>query len=174
MHGLKRGVLSFSEYDPNWPDIFAAEETRISEACAGHTYVIEHMGSTAIPGLLAKPIIDLSIAFKTAEELWYLVRGMTAIGYEFRGPHDHVNHWYCVYGEDDNRLFHAHLFLQDSAAHQAHILFRDALLSNEQYVADYAKKKLEWAEQTNWNRLAYSLSKTEFIRSVIDEYKDSR
>ncbi|PHN02511.1 GrpB family protein [Flavilitoribacter nigricans] len=171
MHGLKKGILSFAESDPAWPRLFQEEKTRLLRGLDRQDLTLDHIGSTAVPGLIAKPVIDMALLFRTPEELWQIATALPALGYHFRGPHTNVGHWYAVHDANQTRLFQLHIFQEGCAAYRDHIDFRDALRSDPRQLKRYAEQKLVWAEQSNWNKAVYSNCKADFVREVIAEYR---
>lgn len=168
MHGIENGKLVLAEYDPQWPQLFEREKERLQHSLQNPTLTIEHIGSTSVPGLLAKPVIDIAILFGNEQELWHIATQVIGIGYEFRGPHVHPSHWYAVYNEGLKRLYHLHIFQQDSEACRMHLRFRDRLRADPEAAAAYAAAKREWAERANWNKRLYSLSKDDFVRGILE------
>lgn len=169
MHGMAKNKLEFSNSNSNWPSIFEKEKERLDKQFGSKSFKIEHIGSTAVQGLLAKPIIDIAIVFITPNDLWYIAKDVTKLGYDFRGPHDDEDHWYGVYNAEEKRLFNLHLFLQGAETLMNRLKFRDVLRNNDDLRDEYAKKKIEWANQTNWDKRKYSLSKDEFIQMVLED-----
>ena len=100
MHGLTIGRLEFFDYDPDWPTVFESEANRLKAALGTTISEIHHIGSTAVLGLLAKPIIDIAIVFNSRDVLDTIASILTDLGYEYRGPHDDPDHWYAVFNSN--------------------------------------------------------------------------
>jgi len=81
--GLKRGTVKVVDYDPNWPQEFEAEKQRLIDTFGNEVLAIEHIGSTSIPGLAAKPIIDMVAAVKSFDDLQVFMEGLQKLGYEY-------------------------------------------------------------------------------------------
>ena len=142
MHGIEHGKLILADYDPRWSILFEQEQTRLTKLIGDPKVEIEHIGSTSVPGLLAKPIIDIAILFEDEPALWYIATKVVALGYHFRGPHEQQSHWYAVYNKGPKRLFHLHIFQKDSAACRKHLMFRDKLRASRDHVVAYVAAKV--------------------------------
>lgn len=158
--------LVISEYDPNWPKQFAGLAERARDALGAIVLAVEHVGSTAVPGLAAKPIIDLDAvvrpghlpdAISRLRELGYFHEGNLGItGREaLRGPAELPSH---------------HLYvLEEGAAELArHIAFRDALRASADLRDHYASLKRSLAIRHGEDRAAYARAKSKFIEAVLE------
>ena len=163
MHGLKQGILQFSEYDPEWVVLFSAERERILSVVSELIADMQHIGSTAVPGLRAKPIIDIGIHMKNGIDPQQLQPGLNQIGIRWRNKQINPGHFYAVKDSNDLHLFHYHIFEHDAAAWHEHIHFRDALLANDAIRDEYAAQKLVWAKESGGHRPTYVDLKTDFI-----------
>lgn len=169
MHGLRRGELRFSEYCDQWPHIFSKEKQRIELELAEWCGCVWHIGSTAIPGLMSKPIIDIAMDFSDANQLWHMAeRFQNRLGYRFRNVHNEPNHWYLCHDDDAGvRRFQIHLWLAGSPGLTHHINFVRIVSSSESLQREYTRLKWEWAEKTGWDRLKYSQAKDSFVERVL-------
>ena len=155
-----------SEYDPEWPRLFSKIERELREQVGALALAIEHVGSTSVPGLAAKPIIDIELVIASAYQFPSVKERLENLGYIHRGP--------C--GVPDREVFRCvidlpphHLYVCETGARplKEHICFRDALRQNPPPAAEYAALKQYLAEQYRNDRDAYTEAKTSFIRSVI-------
>ncbi|MEM9753844.1 MAG: GrpB family protein [Planctomycetota bacterium] len=169
MHGLRHGELSFSEYSDQWPQIFSEEKQRIESELGEYCGHIWHIGSTAIPGLMSKPIVDMAMDFSDANQLWHMAEIFEhRLGYRFRNVHHEPNHWYLCRDDDaEVRLFHIHLWLAGSPGLDRHLNFVRIVSSSASLQREYARLKWEWAERTGWDRIEYSEAKSSFVRRVL-------
>ena len=161
------------DYDPRWPAIYEEEKRRILDVVGHKVFSIEHIGSTAVAGLGAKPIIDIIAGVNDlagADELLPLLR---EIGYEDVTPEPgHPEWYYClgkVYRGEKARLqnFHLHLMKFGSETWERHILFRDFLRTHREAAQSYDRLKREMVAKYGSNREGYTTAKTEFIASVV-------
>lgn len=163
--GLPSGQLLLVEHRPQWRACFLSEQARLQAALGAAVLDIQHIGSTAIFGLLAKPILDIAIAAPHFESAASCVPAMEALGYEYRGEAGIARRHYFVLGEP--RTHHVHLLELHSAQWRNHLLFRDALLANPQEAQAYAQLKRELSQHGR-DRSAYQAGKESFIAGVIE------
>lgn len=160
--------LKLAPYDPAWPATFAAESARVGAALAPRALRVEHIGSTSVPGLLAKPIIDIAVAVSSAESAAACVAPLQTLGYEYRGVHgDDPAHHYFVLDRDGRRHAHIHLWILPAAGWDRHLRFRDLLRARPDLAGAYAREKLRVAEAVGWNKLAYSEAKSPFVEALL-------
>lgn len=120
--GLERGVIRIAPYDPEWPRVYAAERQRLA-AVGGLFLDIQHVGSTAVPGLAAKPIIDIAAAVRDFDEAAACVAPIVALGYTYHGENGIARRHYFVGGSPT--LFHLHVLEARGLDWHEHLLFRD-------------------------------------------------
>lgn len=127
MYGMKKSELRLVPHDPAWSDDFLAERARIASVLDDSSARIEHVGSTAIPTVHAKPILDIAILCGP-KGLAPVVQALRQFGYEYRGPYgDEPAHHYAVLDRGDVRLCQVHLFAEATADWWANLRFRDVL-----------------------------------------------
>jgi GrpB-like predicted nucleotidyltransferase (UPF0157 family) len=158
--------VEIAEYDPAWPVAFERERARINDAMGGHTVAIEHVGSTAVPGLGAKPIIDIMIGLRGLDDVDECVGPLEALGYEFKGEFGIPGRFYFRKIVAGNRSRQIHMVQHGSAFWERHILFRDYLRENPQAAREYEDLKVRLAAEFRTDREGYTEAKTEFIRSA--------
>ena len=162
------GNLHLVPYDRAWPEWFAREAVRLDGAVGEWVKAIEHVGSTAVPGLLSKPVIDIAAAVESEEGADACVTPVTALGYEYRGLHgDDPRRRYYVLNDDGRRVAQLHVYILPARAWTEMLAFRDALRSQPGLAADYAREKRRVAEAVEWDKAAYSLAKGPFISSAL-------
>lgn len=152
-------------YDPNWPLDFAAEADRIARVCRDLPLRVEHIGSTAVPGLSAKPIIDIMVGVPPRAEREPYIAAIRGLGYEHRGAFGIPGRNYFVRGSP--RTHHIHLVNWSSALWRDHLLFRDWLRANESVATEYAVLKRELYAKLADNRELYTELKGPFIKAVL-------
>jgi GrpB-like predicted nucleotidyltransferase (UPF0157 family) len=165
MLGLERGLVRLVPYAPEWRVYFEREKASLQVVLGSKVLDIQHIGSTSIPGMLAKPIIDIAIAVSDFDEAKALIPMVESLGYEYKGefgiPHRH----YFVKG--DPRLFHIHLSEITSIEWQNTILFRDYIRQHLDLAEEYAQLKQQLAQQYPQDREAYLNGKTAFVEKVL-------
>lgn len=167
-------------YDPMWPRMFEIEKIHLL-SCLTQNIVkrIEHFGSTAIPGLSAKPIIDMLVEVTCLEETKKIVVPiLTSQGYEyFWRPTwgDDIPPYYAWFIKRDgegNRTHHIHMVERDFE-HWERLYFRDYLIEHPEIMKQYEDLKTSLARKFYNNRIAYTNAKTEFITRVTQLAKKS-
>ncbi len=161
--------LRLVAYDPAWPARFAAEAARLRVALGAAAQRIEHVGSTAVPGLDGKPVLDIAIAVANDADADFCIAPMQTLGYAYRGPYgDDPRRRYYVRDDDAGvRLVHVHLYVLPAAAWHEKLAFRDALLADPELALSYAAEKRRIAEAVGWEKEAYSIAKGPFVQRVL-------
>ncbi|HEY9403404.1 MAG TPA: GrpB family protein [Pyrinomonadaceae bacterium] len=165
MLGLQKGTVNLTPHRELWHQLFAEEEARLREAIGEHVIAIEHIGSTAVCGLSAKPIIDIAAAVCEAADAERCVKPLEDIGYEYRGESGIAGRYYFVKGEP--RTHHLHMVRLSSDLWRSHLLFRNYLRQNREVAEEYESLKRDLAEKYKRDREAYTDGKTTFIEEVL-------
>ena len=165
MLGLHRGSVRLTPHTELWHQLFAEEEAKLRDAIGAYTLSIEHIGSTAVCGLSAKPIIDISVAVRQIADAESCVIPLEKIGYEYRGEQGIPGRHF--FGKCEPRTHHLHLVEAGSDLWKNHLLFRDHLRQNPNVAAEYEKLKRRLAQEYKENREAYTEGKAAFIESVL-------
>lgn len=152
-------------YDDRWPGIFELERQAISEAMGGINFSIEHIGSTAVPGLYAKPIIDIMVSVDVLEDVREYNDIMRGLEYHNVPVDDDVERIFYVKGMP--RTHHLHIVPKGTWSHWKHILFRDFLRSHPEERERYGDLKRESARRFPYDRQAYVDSKEEIIEMIL-------
>ena len=154
------------EYDPAWPAEFVRLRDRAQAALGDVAIAIEHVGSTAVPGLPAKDVIDLVAVIESDDDLPEAISRLEAIGYEARGSLG-VEGREAFWWPEGEKRHHLYFSPRTSVELQAQVAFRDLLSSDPAIARDYVELKRELAERFRDDRNAYTEGKTEFIESVL-------
>jgi GrpB-like predicted nucleotidyltransferase (UPF0157 family) len=165
--GLESGVVRVVPYDPAWPSLYEKEVARIMPIlkARGVSLVLEHTGSTAVPGLAAKPILDLLGGRRPDHDRQVAIDALEEAGYVYRGEQGIVGRDFFRRG--DPRQYHLHLTEIDSDFWRDHRAFRDHLSTHPDALAAYAALKLELATRYPRDREAYIEGKTEFVAKIL-------
>ena len=163
--GLHRGELRLSPYRDAWPVLFESEKKIIEAAVEDHVSDIQHVGSTAIEGMPAKPILDITIAVEDFEKARVCIDPLVALGYTFRGENGIPQRHYLQKGEPCTH--HIHMVEKTSDEWAKLIRFRDLLRADPKTAEDYRKLKLDLCEILPGDRKAYLAAKATFIEEVI-------
>jgi len=157
-------------YDPQWPMLYKKEKTLIQKAI-GHTIVgIEHIGSTAVPGLGAKPIIDILMAVNHLSDAEQCIEPLQSIGYEYVPEYEasiperryfHKGH------PPKEQHYHLHMVELTSDFWKKHLLFRDHLRTHPKIAQKYHELKKRLALKYGSDREGYTEAKTSFIKTIV-------
>ena len=156
-------------YDRTWPLEFAAEADRIERACEGLPLALEHIGSTAVPGLAAKPVIDILAGRPGNVSGERFVAAFRQLGYEHKGAYGVPGRNYFRRGSP--RTHHVHLVSRSSAFWREHLLFRDYLRTHPEVAREYETIKRELAALYLQDKERYTDAKGPFIKSIIRRAK---
>ena len=156
-------LITVVEYNPNWPQEFAQEAGRLQQVLSDTAVAIHHIGSTSVPGLVAKPIIDIILEVADLNQLDTKGDKMEALGYEVMGEFGIPGRRYFRKG-GYHRTHHVHAFLLGDPNVKRHLAFRDYLIAYPAIAADYGKLKQEVAERSNNNIENYGDGKDPFIK----------
>ena len=156
-------------YDPAWPARFESER-RVLQAVLARWLAgpIEHIGSTAVPLLAAKPVIDIMAPVHSLEGSRPAIEAAAAAGYLYAPYKADAMHWFCK-PSPSLRTHHLHLVAHDSALWRERLAFRDALRADPEVAAAYAALKLRLAREFHHDREAYTEAKTSFIFNILKE-----
>jgi GrpB-like predicted nucleotidyltransferase (UPF0157 family) len=160
-------MVFLAAYDPLWPEEFRAEAERIQRVCDDLEIRIEHVGSTAVPGLSAKPIIDILAGVPPREPREPYVQALKEIGYDHLGPYGIAGRDYFRRGNP--RSHHVHLVSWSSEFWHDHLLFRDHLRGNPGVKLEYEILKRQLAITHANDRRQYLADKGPFIQAVLRE-----
>jgi len=152
-------------YDPQWPAQYEAERTKIIQVLGDMIAGIEHFGSTAIPGLAAKPTIDILVLVERLQPEAVYARRLHSLGYMPQAfPGDAPDH--VLLRKGSPRTHHLHIVPQGSYEHRRHLAFRDYLRTHPDTAQAYAELKIRLAQMYPSDREAYSHAKTDFVRAI--------
>lgn len=168
----KEDYVELVAYDPKWPQLAKIEiETLLSKLPANKIIDIQHVGSTAIPGLCAKPIIDIQIAVRSLDEIKLLaVPILQSMGYQYWAENPDTTRMFFVKGMPpfgEKRTHHVHIFEANSKHWRGRILFRDYLITHPDIAKEYEQLKQELAKQFTHDREQYTDAKSEFVSKVL-------
>jgi GrpB-like predicted nucleotidyltransferase (UPF0157 family) len=153
-------------YDPEWARRFQQLAEKLRAALQSKALRIDHIGSTAIPGLAAKPVIDIQISVAALEPVEAYGRALESLRYVFRADNTDLSKRYFR-EKPGTRRTHIHVRQAGSWGEQLNLLFRDYLRVHEQDASQYAQVKIELAERYRNDRMNYVAAKAEFIWEIL-------
>lgn len=161
--------VHLAAHDTGWPSTFEAERQRLETALPGAFIEVAHIGSTAVPGLPAKPIIDLLAGVRSMEEADALVEAVCAAGYTTSHEFNATladRRWF-MRAAHGRRTHHLHLVVHGGAVWQARLAFRDALRMDPALAGRYAALKQQLAVEHRLDREAYTDAKACFVEQAL-------
>ena len=169
--GLEVGKVKLEKYQNDWKEEFKKEKNNLAKIFGEVALEIEHVGSTAIPGLSAKPIIDIALALNSLEDF-------DEFKYYYDNHEDYsikdtreIGEILLRKGSESNRTHFIHIVKKDSDRYKNMILFRDYLINNLEELKAYEDLKKELAIKFKDDRKSYTASKNEFITDIINKAK---
>lgn len=165
---MREEPISLVAYDHVWPRRFEDERAELARVLAPWLVgPIEHIGSTAIPGLLAKPVIDIMAGVADLTSSSPARAAAATLGYVYFPYRPDVMHWFCK-PSPAHRTHHLHLVPVSSPLWADRIAFRDYLRSEPGSAAAYAALKIQLAAQYKFDREAYTEGKSAFVAAVLE------
>ena len=165
-HGPEAPVL-LVDYDPAWPAAFEREREALAAVLEEWlTGSIEHIGSTAVPGLCAKPVLDIMAGVGSLEASMAAIQAASRLDYVHYPYRAEVMHWFCK-PSPAHRTHHLHLVPFGSALWNERLLFRDVLRRDRGLAAEYAELKTLLAQRHRNDREAYTDAKSDFVVRVL-------
>ena len=161
-------------YNLDWPRVYEEESKLIRGAVGGIILSLEHVGSTSVPGLWAKPIIDILAGVNDPESAERCKTILKSLRYEDVSPGDNPNWYYCLGKAPHSPGFHLHLVKEGSSFQLRHVLFRDWLRTHHADAEAYMDLKISLSEKYRDDRVAYTQSKTDFINRIVEKAEKSR
>ncbi len=171
--GPPRSVI-IADYDPRWPTMFESERTLLTQAIGDTALDIQHIGSTSVPGLAAKPIIDIVVAVANLDEARdRCVEPLSDLGYRYVPEYEAVMPERLYFNRGEPSSHHIHMVEPASDFWKRHLLFRDYLREHPEVARDYAILKRRLAKEHGTDADGYTDAKSEFIRSIEGEGRES-
>ena len=159
------GSIHLTEYDPTWPEAFARLKEQIIGALGERVLLLEHVGSTAVPGLSAKPVIDMVLAVLDSSEEPSYVEALESRGFTLRiREPDWYEHRLLKHSDPEGNL---HVFSEGCVEIERMLLFRDWLRSNTADRAFYEETKHELAARTWKYTQNYADAKSEIVEEIL-------
>ncbi len=165
MLGLKRGTVKLVPYHKRWASAFQREKKRLLASVGDLVVEVRHIGSTAVPGLHAKPIIDMSAGIRNMKDAGKLVKPLAKLGYNFYKKFG--QQVLFAKGPDAKRTHYLHVMKWNGAKWKSDRLFREFLVRNPARAKAYAALKKKLAKRYPDDREKYSAGKKAFIEATL-------
>ena len=163
--------IEIAPYDPGWPERFQVERARVMAALGDLAAAVEHSGSTAVPGMAAKPILDILVGVADFEDAPRTVAPLEELGYAYHGE---LRPGWLFFRTDDPHDRHLHVVERDAREWWSQLAFRDALRADSELVAEHERVKTDLAERFADDRAGYTEGKTEFVNSILERVRSER
>jgi GrpB-like predicted nucleotidyltransferase (UPF0157 family) len=173
--GTPDPIVEMVPYSPDWPARFAEERAALADALDSCARSIEHIGSTAVPGLAAKPTIDILVVADELAEAVERLAGAAALDYQVRpdntlvGSADHV---FLRKVHEGKRTHHLHLVRTGSAEIDDYRRFRDALRDDPALTRRYERLKLDLAAEHHTDRMGYVTAKSVWVEALLASLRE--
>ena len=159
-------VVTVVEYDPIWVHTFEKLRDFVVAVLGELLVTVEHVGSTSVPGLAAKPIIDLDAVVYTQSDVQTAIQRLVAVGYVHEGDLGVAGREAFI-PFDGAPWHHLYVCTADNAEYKRHIQFRDYLRSHSQDTKMYGDLKWELAQRFHNDRAAYTNGKNDFVKEIL-------
>jgi GrpB-like predicted nucleotidyltransferase (UPF0157 family) len=156
------------DYDPSWPAQFEKLRSRIWQAAGDIAVSVEHVGSTAVPGLAAKPIIDVDVVVASMPDVGRVIARLAGLGYAHRGDLGIAGRE-AFQSPPGLPTHHLYVCVRGSAALNNHLAVRDGLRGNSHTAAKYGALKKHLAERSPMDVDGYIAGKTDFLLGMLRE-----
>jgi GrpB-like predicted nucleotidyltransferase (UPF0157 family) len=170
--GLKRSPeVILADHNPKWVEAFQTEKSFLLDSMKMESFFLVHCGSTSIPGIFAKPIIDILGGVDSLQELDAKSTVLESLGYEFKGEYGIPGRRYCtLYSEDKVTTYvHLHIFEKTHYEFYKHLVFAHYLRSSKKASSEYEQLKLKLVREKKLIRSDYSAAKNEVILKLQAE-----
>ena len=169
--GMSRSRLEFRTDYCAWSRFYDGQARRIAQSLGALVCRIEHIGSTAVPGLIAKPIVDIAVVVAGTSDFDRTVTPLERLGYRHRGQHgEDPLRRYFVLDKRDRRVAQLHLWAEPATGWREAAAFRDVLRHRADLRESYAGEKLRVAAEVGWDKGAYSLAKGPFVTGLLERW----
>ena len=167
MLGLSKSSVDVCPYDEQWVIEFEKEKRILLEILKNFNVQIEHVGSTSIPGLSAKPIIDIAIGVKDEKTLFKLESIMSNAGYDVLNDYETKGEILARKGSPERRTHYIHMQLIGSEYWDEFMYFKRYLLEHPKEIKKYENLKKELSKKYSQERKKYTAGKNEYISSIL-------
>lgn len=170
---LKKTSVVLEETNPKWKDMYLDEEKELKNLLKEHIIDIEHVGSTSIPGLAAKPVIDMMVVvnkLSDVENFKHLFRPED--GYFVRDDNGEQDEYFVTRDTLNNIYYFIHIVENNSSRYYNFVKFKSYLLNHPEYIKKYEDLKKELALKYSEDRKSYTANKNDFIQNVLKLYDE--
>jgi len=167
MIGIDKNLVTLCPYSEEWKILFENEKMNLYNCIKEYIIDIQHVGSTSINGIYAKPIIDMVIVIEDLNDGFKLIDDIESMGYHFKGNLGKSNRFFFWKGTEGNNTHNLHIVEYGDKNWENLILFRDSMNNHADYRDRYCSLKMELADKYKDDRRTYTERKSNFILNVI-------
>jgi GrpB-like predicted nucleotidyltransferase (UPF0157 family) len=169
MIGLKRNTVSLSEHASDWPSAAAETIKQLKQVFGEAAADIQHVGSTSIVGIQAKPILDIAVAVYQLDDVLPLIPALGANGFIHRAKNDTAAELFFICGDLSTEIIthHIHVVVFNSREWNGYLDFRDFMNAHRSYAEEYEQLKKSLLQKYPNDRLSYTNGKAEFIQNIL-------
>lgn len=167
--GLQKGAVAVHTYTPYWTEAFEKEKAFLLERFSHVFLEISHGGSTSVPGLSAKPIIDVFVAMRNLSDYQTVQEELEVLGYEYYGEDGVPGRHFFLKVQNRRGTHHIQLMTYDSPHWENHLALREYYRAHPQIRDQYAALKRELAERYPDDRNAYNNGKKSFVNATLEK-----
>jgi GrpB-like predicted nucleotidyltransferase (UPF0157 family) len=172
--GLKLGTARLMPHNPEWKDMYLKEKKLVLSVIGSKVLDMQHIGSTSVPGLKAKPVIDMVVGVKSLDDTFDLIDDLASIGYAFKGESGVPGRNFFVKTINKIRTHQIHVTEINSYRWFRFTLFRDYLCNNPDALKQYQEIKESMSAKFYNNKKAYSDGKISFIDDIVDKLVEEK
>jgi GrpB-like predicted nucleotidyltransferase (UPF0157 family) len=159
--------IYIADYDEKWPVLYREVSRPLAEAFGAYLVEMQHIGSTSVPGLGAKPIIDIAVDLRDYPLPQEVVEAVEKLGYTHRGEYGIAGRHYFKRYCDDGLMVHVHAYSPGNDEWAKHIVFRDYMRAHPEAARKYETLKRDLASRYADQREVYTESKTDFVQEIL-------
>lgn len=167
--GLERGTVQLAPADPAWAAVFERLAARLRAALPASAYGVEHVGSTAVPGLAAKPVLDVAVGVADGARVVPVKRALEELGFAFHGDAGAgvLDQLFIYEDVPRHRIVNLHLVTHDGELWRRYLVFRDRLRADPELRAAYLELKQDLRRRFRDDRPSYTSGKDAFVAEVV-------
>lgn len=168
--GLNKNIVRLQSHDTTWQEIFNEAKKDLTNLLSNYSIEIEHIGSTSINGIDAKPIIDIAIGISDINLTHQIIPILENNNYIYRGDsRENGGHLFVKEKEVEVRTHHVHIVDVKDSQWKDYLYFRDKLRKDNALKLDYQNLKRTLAEKYKQDRKSYTKGKNDFIKSILEK-----
>jgi GrpB-like predicted nucleotidyltransferase (UPF0157 family) len=169
--GLQRKKVRISSYNSEWKKIYKKEKELLLSVLGDQILNIQHIGSTSVPGVKSKPIIDIVVVVKKIKDAENLIESVEKLGYEYKHEAGVRGRRFFVKGSEKNRTHYIHMVKLDGKQWKNLTNFREYLLEDKKNIKEYNELKESLAKEYKDDRDTYTKKKSIFISKAIKKFE---